>query len=46
MGHSVSAAQNDKILGVVSVGDLVKCLVSEQEEAIEQLQNYISAKYP
>jgi CBS domain-containing protein len=38
--------QNDKILGVVSIGDLVKWLVSEQEETIEHLQNYISAKYP
>lgn len=38
--------QNDKILGVVSIGDLVKWLVSAQEETIEHLQNYISAKYP
>lgn len=38
--------QNDKIMGVVSIGDLVKWLVSEQEETIEHLQNYISAKYP
>ena len=38
--------QNDKILGVVSIGDLVKWLVLEQEETIEHLQNYISAKYP
>ncbi len=38
--------QNDKILGVVSIGDLVKWLVSEQEGTIEHLENYISAKYP
>ena len=38
--------ENEKVLGVVSIGDLVKWLVSEQEETIEHLQNYISAKYP
>jgi CBS domain-containing protein len=38
--------ERDQILGVVSIGDLVKWLVSEQEETIEQLQHYISARYP
>ena len=38
--------ENEKVLGVVSIGDLVKWLVSEQEETIEHLQNYITAKYP
>jgi CBS domain-containing protein len=38
--------ENETVLGVVSIGDLVKWLVSEQEETIEHLQNYISAKYP
>ena len=38
--------QSDKIAGIVSIGDLVKWIVSEQDEAIEQLHNYISAKYP
>jgi CBS domain-containing protein len=38
--------QNEKVLGVVSIGDLVKWVVSEQEETIDHLQNYITAKYP
>jgi CBS domain-containing protein len=38
--------ENEKVLGVVSIGDIVKWLVSEQEVTIEHLQNYISSKYP
>jgi len=38
--------ENQTVLGVVSIGDLVKWVVSEQEETIEHLQNFISSKYP
>jgi CBS domain-containing protein len=38
--------ENEKVLGIVSIGDLVKWVVSEQEETIKHLQNYISAEYP
>ena len=38
--------QNEGVLGVVSIGDMVKWIVSEQEETIEHLQNYIGATYP
>lgn len=38
--------ENERVIGIVSIGDLVKWLVTEQEETIEHLHNYISAKYP
>lgn len=34
-----------KVIGVVSIGDLVKTLLSLQKETIEQLQHYIGGGY-
>lgn len=34
------------ILGVVSIGDLVKWMISAQQLTITHLQDYISSKYP
>ena len=34
--------ENGKVIGVVSIGDLVKAVISEQGEQIEQLQRYIA----
>jgi CBS domain-containing protein len=33
--------ENDKLIGVVSIGDLVKETISEQQFIIEQLESYI-----
>ena len=38
--------KNERVLGIVSIGDLVKWVVSEQELTIEHLQNYISMRHP
>jgi CBS domain-containing protein len=34
------------ILGVVSIGDLVKWMISAQQQTISQLQSYITSQYP
>lgn len=32
----------DKLVGIVSIGDLVKSVIAEQQHVIEQLEHYIS----
>ena len=38
--------EDGKILGVVSIGDLVKWMISAQQQTISQLHDYITNKYP
>jgi CBS domain-containing protein len=37
---------NEKVAGIVSIGDLVNWIISAQSVAIDQLENYISGRYP
>ena len=38
--------EDGNILGVVSIGDLVKWMISAQQQTISQLHSYITSQYP
>lgn len=37
--------EDGRVVGVLSIGDLVKAIIAEQQFQIEQLENYISTGY-
>ena len=38
--------ENGRLVGIVSIGDLVNWIISAQSAAIDQLERYISGSYP
>ena len=35
--------ENNEVIGMISIGDLIRFTIEEQKKTIEQLQNYISS---
>lgn len=41
----IPVIQEEKLIGIVTIGDIVKQVISEQEFTIKQLEKYISGTY-
>ena len=37
--------QDERVIGIVSIGDVVNWIISAQDHTIQQLQNYVTGRY-
>jgi CBS domain-containing protein len=37
--------QDEKLVGIISIGDIIKAIIVQQKIAIDHLENYIMGKY-
>jgi CBS domain-containing protein len=44
--RDLSVFDDGKLVGLVSIGDVVKSIISEQEQLLENLSTYIAGTYP
>jgi CBS domain-containing protein len=42
----LAVVENDRFVGIVSIGDLVNWIINSQEKTIRQLHHYIAGAYP
>jgi signal-transduction protein with cAMP-binding, CBS, and nucleotidyltransferase domain len=42
----LAVMEGTHLLSVISIGDLVKWIITEQEETIQQLEHYIAGNFP
>ena len=38
--------ENNRVLGIISIGDLVKAIIAEQQFVISQMEHYIAGDFP